>query len=105
MVLPVVVRVSNVIQLLGHFRLDTAPPSGGPHHPCSYGSHGHVRTANRLMARKKILIVDDSDSICSGIASFLELNGYEALTAYDGEQGVRLAKDSQPDAIVLDIMM
>ena len=57
------------------------------------------------MVRKKILIVDDSDSICSGIASFLELSGYEALTAYDGEQGVRIAKRSLPDAIVLDIMM
>jgi CheY-like chemotaxis protein len=57
------------------------------------------------MARKTILIVDDSDSICSGIASYLEVNGYEALTAYDGEQGVRIAKRSHPDAILLDIMM
>ena len=57
------------------------------------------------MVRKTILIVDDSDSICTGIASYLEVNGYETLTAYDGEQGVRIAKRSRPDAIVLDIMM
>jgi len=57
------------------------------------------------MVRKTILIVDDSDSICSGIASYLEVNGYTALTAYDGEQGVRIARRERPDAILLDIMM
>ena len=57
------------------------------------------------MVRKRILIVDDSDSICAGIASYLEVNGYEALTAYDGEQGVRIAQRSRPDVILLDIMM
>ena len=57
------------------------------------------------MVRKTILIVDDSDSICTGIASYLEVNGYSALTAYDGEQGVRIARLERPDAILLDIMM
>ena len=57
------------------------------------------------MARKTILIIDDSDSICTGIASYLEVNGYDALTAYDGAQGVRIARSSRPDAILLDIMM
>jgi CheY-like chemotaxis protein len=57
------------------------------------------------MVRKTILIVDDSDSICTGIASYLEVNGYAALTAYDGEQGVRIARRERPDAILLDIMM
>ena len=57
------------------------------------------------MVRKTILIVDDSDSICTGIASYLEVNGYGALTAYDGEQGVRIARRERPDAILLDIMM
>jgi two-component system, cell cycle response regulator DivK len=57
------------------------------------------------MARKTILIVDDSDSICSGIASYLEVNGYGALTAHDGEEGVRVARRERPDVILLDIMM
>ena len=57
------------------------------------------------MVRKTILIVDDSDSICAAIASYLEVNGYGVLTAYDGEQGVRIARRERPDAILLDIMM
>jgi two-component system, cell cycle response regulator DivK len=57
------------------------------------------------MVRKTILIVDDSDSICSGIASYLEVHGYDALTAYDGERGVRVARTERPDVILLDIMM
>lgn len=57
------------------------------------------------MAHMTILIVDDSDSICTAIASYLEVSGYGALTAFDGEEGVRLARESRPDAILLDIMM
>lgn len=57
------------------------------------------------MSQRTVLVVDDSDSICTAIASYLEANGYEALSATDGEMGVRLAKAHRPDAILLDIMM
>ena len=57
------------------------------------------------MSRKIILIIDDSDSICIAIASYLEANGYGAITALDGVEGVREARSSQPDVILLDIMM
>jgi CheY-like chemotaxis protein len=57
------------------------------------------------MAQKTILVIDDSDSICSAIASYLAVNGYAALTAYDGDEGVRIAAQSRPDVILLDIMM
>jgi CheY-like chemotaxis protein len=57
------------------------------------------------MHRKTILVVDDSESICTGIASLLNLEGYDTLVAYDGEEGVRKARQHRPDAILLDIMM
>lgn len=57
------------------------------------------------MDRKTILIVDDSESICSAIASLLEINGYRTLSAHDGEEGVRKARQDRPDVILLDIMM
>lgn len=58
-----------------------------------------------LMDRKTILIVDDSDSICTGIAFLLEIDGHATLTAFDGEEGVKKAREHRPDVILLDIMM
>lgn len=57
------------------------------------------------MDPKTVLIVDDSESICLAISSLLEINGYRAITAADGAEGVRKARQSRPDVILLDIMM
>lgn len=57
------------------------------------------------MERKTILIVDDSESICESIAFLLEIEGHATLTALDGREGVRKAREHRPDAILLDIMM
>jgi len=57
------------------------------------------------MRQQTILIVDDSDSICAAIASYLEISGYRALTALDGGEALGAARRERPDAILLDIMM
>lgn len=57
------------------------------------------------MEGSTVLIVDDSESICSAIASLLEISGYRAISAGDGEVGVRKARLEQPQVILLDIMM
>lgn len=54
---------------------------------------------------KKVLIVDDEKNIVSIIAFNLKKEGYEVLTANDGEEGVRLTFEENPDLILLDIMM
>src|SRR3712207_5278145 len=57
------------------------------------------------MDRKTILVVDDSESICTAIASLLGIGGHTARVACGGEEGVRMARRHRPDAILLDIMM
>jgi len=52
-----------------------------------------------------ILVVEDDRSLREGLAMNFELRGYRALTAADGEAGVRLAFDERPDLIVLDLML
>ena len=52
----------------------------------------------------KILIVDDEPNVVSLIKDYLELNGYETLTAYNGEKAMALALQ-QPDLILLDVML
>lgn len=54
---------------------------------------------------KKILVVDDEESIVKIIAFNLKKEGYEVLSAGDGEQGFNIALSENPDLILLDIMM
>lgn len=53
----------------------------------------------------KILIADDDELIVNLIEQNLALEGYETIAAYDGEQTVELARQHNPDLIILDIMM
>ena len=52
-----------------------------------------------------ILVVDDSVASLEILKARLEANGYAVITAADGEAGLALARDRQPDLILLDIMM
>ena len=54
---------------------------------------------------KKILIVDDEADIIEILQFMLEANGYECVTAMDGEEGLKLAREISPDLIILDVMM
>ena len=54
---------------------------------------------------KKVLIVDDEEDIVETIKFVLEAQGYDCLCAYDGEAGLKKAKEKNPDLMVLDVMM
>jgi len=57
------------------------------------------------MAGKKVLVVDDDVKTVELVKLYLERGGYEVLTAYDGIEALRLARESCPDLIVLDLML
>ena len=54
---------------------------------------------------KKILIVDDEQDIVESLKFVLEAADYTCYLAYNGEEGLRLAKEIMPDLIILDVMM
>jgi signal transduction histidine kinase/integral membrane sensor domain MASE1/ActR/RegA family two-component response regulator len=54
-------------------------------------------------ARVKVLIVDDNRDSAGSLAAMLDLNGYETLTAYDGNQAIERAALFLPHAVLLDI--
>ena len=54
---------------------------------------------------KKVLIVDDDVNTVRFLSVALEENGYEAIGAYDGEEGLNKIKSENPDLVVLDVMM
>ena len=53
----------------------------------------------------RILVVDDEKSIVKGLKFSLEKEGYEVLTAYDGEEALRIFQEESPDLIILDLML
>jgi len=57
------------------------------------------------VTKKKILIVDDEPDFVDMIQMRLEANGYEVVTAYDGDSGVERAREESPNLILLDVMM
>jgi CheY-like chemotaxis protein len=54
---------------------------------------------------KRILVVDDEESIREVICETLELEGYRVEKAADGREALAMVRTTQPDAIVLDLMM
>jgi DNA-binding response OmpR family regulator len=52
-----------------------------------------------------ILLVDDDRDVVSGLRSALESKGYRVLTAHDGNSGLALAETSQPELVIVDMMM
>ncbi|NWF77869.1 MAG: response regulator transcription factor [Chloroflexi bacterium] len=57
------------------------------------------------MADKKILVVDDDVKTVELVKLYLERDDYQVLTAYDGIEALRLAREGCPDLIVLDLML
>ena len=53
----------------------------------------------------KILIVDDSPTVTAINQAALEGEGYEVITAADGEEGFKKAREEKPDLILLDVML
>jgi DNA-binding response OmpR family regulator len=57
------------------------------------------------MAGKRVLVVDDDVKTVELVKLYLDRDGYEVLTAYDGVEALRLAHENHPDLIVLDLML
>ena len=54
---------------------------------------------------KKILIIEDEPEMRRNLATILRLERFEPVTAANGEQGLKLARDQAPDLVLCDVMM
>lgn len=57
------------------------------------------------MDKKKILVIEDEKAIADILVFNLQREGYDALVAYDGTEGLRCALEEAPDLILLDVML
>jgi len=54
---------------------------------------------------KTVLIVEDEQNIVDILSFNLEREGYDTLEAYDGNTGLQLALEQNPDLVLLDLML
>ena len=55
--------------------------------------------------KTRVLVIDDDVTLANLLCMLLEKDGFEARSAANGQEGLRLARKHKPDAIILDIMM
>lgn len=55
--------------------------------------------------RAKILLIDDDIDFVEATKTILESKPYEVMVAYEGDEGLRKAREGNPDLILLDVIM
>jgi DNA-binding response OmpR family regulator len=58
-----------------------------------------------LPREKTVLVVEDDRHTADLVALYLEREGFKALIADDGQQGIALARQHRPDLVILDLML
>lgn len=52
-----------------------------------------------------VAVIDDDDSVRTALLMNLQVEGFKTVSAADGEEGLRIIRESKPDLVVLDVMM
>lgn len=58
-----------------------------------------------MSAKKTILLVDDEKDLLETMVMALEAQGFDVISAFDGEEGLAKAVSEKPDIVILDLMM
>lgn len=98
-------------QLKNWFRSDRPMPEvaepGTSEHAPAIAIAVERRKRQRVDAREgtRVLIVDDSKTICTVLRKFLRSAGYDTIEALDAESGLEIMKQQPVDLVFLDIML
>jgi len=65
----------------------------------------HKLTGSPAKAKRRVLLIDDDPNMHELCRHYIEKAGYEFLSAYNGNQGLQLARQGAADLILLDFMM
>ncbi len=58
-----------------------------------------------MEAKRKILLIDDHDSVLKLLEAVLKVRNYEVCYASSGAEGLEMAQKESPDLVLLDVMM
>jgi two-component system OmpR family response regulator len=83
--------------------MENAAPVTATGAPAPAGRPAATKRADGTPVR--VLVVDDEPSLAELLSSVLRYEGWDVQTAASGAEAVRTAREFQPDAVVLDIML
>lgn len=58
-----------------------------------------------MTTARTLLLVEDEGPLRANLQRFLTAEGYAVITAVDGAEGIRVARESRPDLIICDVLM
>ena len=64
-----------------------------------------TRSVGKNNMPKKILFIEDESALQKNLSDLFSQEGYETISALDGEIGLSLAKNKKPDLILLDLIL
>lgn len=67
--------------------------------------HLHLRPLKRARYMKTILFIEDESVLQKTFREIIVQEGYQMISALDGETGLRVAKEKKPDLILLDLIL
>jgi PAS domain S-box-containing protein len=83
----------------------TLPVAGAASSAAAPSAPAAASRAAVVRSGARVLVVEDEPDIAQLIRRYLQRGGYGVLIASDGAEGLRLARDEQPDVITLDVLM
>jgi PleD family two-component response regulator len=70
-----------------------------------FSEHPGVSPKASGRTQLRVLVVDDERLIAETVAAILNVNGFEAVEAFNGEDALEAARNLQPDIVLTDVLM
>src|SRR6185312_9454761 len=80
------------------------PKTGDPE-PGAMSTFTDATKTVKTTTKQRVLVVEDDASIALGLRINLESEGYDVLSAEDGELGLAMVRGERPDLVILDVML
>lgn len=58
-----------------------------------------------MSKKPRLLVVDNEMDVCNFVKSFFEMRGFDVVTAFNGDEALKVLEHIQPNLIILDVMM
>ena len=73
--------------------------------PTVFERSGTYSNETEAKMTKTILVIDDEERLVSLVKAYLVQEGFQVVTASNGQEGLQAARNARPDLIILDLMM
>jgi two-component system alkaline phosphatase synthesis response regulator PhoP len=97
--------IGMIAEIPGHHQTNKIRESRSQFTPALFITSPAVIIDLEVMMAKKILVVDDNPDILTMLKDYLSQEGFEVVSAADGQKALFVAREEKPDCIILDMMM